>query len=560
MNDLKRYAVHITGIVQGVGMRPHIYKEARQLNLGGWVGNKGTTVVMEIAGSKKNIREFLSALLENPPSGAKIHNIKIKYECYEAYNSFSIISSSTDSQLQGFIPPDTAICDECIKEIQDKMNRRYAYPFTNCTSCGPRYSIIKTLPYDRANTSMSAFEMCPACRSEYENPDNRRFHAQTNCCPDCGPKLALLDRKGRPIDSINPFAAAKQLLHEGRLIGIKGIGGYHIACNAQDEKAIDLLRKRKRRPDRPLAIMAASLESAKLICKVTDKEEETLTGRQRPIVLLEKRFPEMLPHNIAPGINSLGVMLPYTPLHHLLFQDEVQYLIMTSGNVSGMPICYKDGEAFEKLNDIVDFFLAHDREILTPIDDSVVRVVDEEVMVSRSARGYSPSTLQIDSDSEIMAMGAEQKSSLCLLHKGYAHSTQYLGNLDDMNSYEEYLQVMKNIKVMLGAEPQIIAHDLHTGYLSTQCVMKQSAERIAIQHHHAHMADCMAENGLIEDAIGIIYDGTGLGTDGAIWGGNFLLVQRVSSRGLGTGSTQLCRVGIVLLENLGNQLPPIYIL
>ena len=523
VNELKRYTVHIAGIVQGVGMRPYIYKAAKQRGLGGWVCNQGTSVVMEIAGSKKNIREFLTSLLENPPYGAKINKIKIKSERYEASNSFSIVNSSSYKQLQGFIPPDTAICDECIKEIQDKMNRRYMYPFTNCTSCGPRYSIIKTLPYDRANTSMSAFEMCPKCRSEYESPGDRRFHAQTNCCPDCGPKLILLDREGRPIDSIHPIVIARQLLHEGKLIAIKGIGGYHLACNACDEKAVDLLRKRKSRPDRPLALMAASLDAAKLICKTTDKEEEILTGRMRPIVLLEKRFPELLPHNIAPGINRLGIMLPYTPLHHLLFDEELQYLIMTSGNVSGMPICYKDEEVFEKLKDIADFFLVHDREILTPIDDSVVRVIDENEMVSRSARGYSPFTLQIDSDSEIIAMGAEQKLSLCLLHKGYAHSTQYLGNLHEMSAYEEYLKVMRRMKVLFGAEPQIIAHDLHTGYLSTQWAIKQPAERIPIQHHHAHMAACMAEHDLKQDAIGIIYDGTGMGTDGAIWGGEILI-------------------------------------
>lgn len=523
MNDLKRYTVHITGIVQGVGMRPYIYKTAKQHGLGGWVSNHGTAVVMDIAGGKKAIGEFLKALLENPPSGSKINDIKIKSDCYKAYNNFSIINSSIDNQLQGFIPPDTAICDECIKEMGDKTNPRYMYPFTNCISCGPRYSIIDTLPYDRANTSMNAFDMCPECRKEYENPDNRRFHAETNCCPHCGPKLTLLDNKGSPIDSIHPVVTAIQLLNEGRLIGIKGIGGYHIACNAYDENAINLLRKRKRRPDKPLAIMASSLEAARLICIVTDKEKEILTSRQRPIVLLEKRFPELLPGNIASGINRLGVMLPYTPLHHLLFHEQLQYLIMTSGNISGMPICYNDGEALKKLKDIVDFFLVNDREILTPIDDSVVRVIDEKEMVSRNARGYSPSTLQIDSDSEIMAMGAEQKSSLCLLHKGYAHSTQYLGSLDEMNTYEEYLQVMKRMKVLLGAEPKIIAHDLHTGYLSTQCALKQNAERISIQHHHAHMAACIAEHDLKEDAIGIIYDGTGMGTDGAIWGGEFFI-------------------------------------
>jgi hydrogenase maturation protein HypF len=523
MNDLKRYTIQISGIVQGVGMRPHIYKSASQLGLSGWVSNQGTTVVVEVAGSKKSIGDFLTALLENPPVGAQISNIKIKSECYENHNSFSIISSSRHNRLQGFIPPDAAVCDECIKEIQDKMNRRYMYPFTNCTCCGPRYSIIKTLPYDRVNTSMSAFDMCPACRSEYENPDNRRFHAQTNCCPDCGPKLVLCDRKGKPIDCIHPIAAVRQLLQKGKLIGIKGIGGYHIACDARNEKAIDLLRKRKRRQDRPLAIMAVSLEAAGLICKADDKEKEILTSRQRPIVLLEKKFPELPAHNIAPGINRLGVMLPYAPLHHLLFDEDLQYLIMTSGNVSGMPICYKNEEAFEKLKDIADFFLVHDREILTPIDDSVVRVIDGKEMVSRCARGYSPLTLQIDSDSEIIAAGAQQKSALCLLHRGYAHSAQYLGSLDEMNAYKEYLKNVKRMKRLLGAEPKIIAHDLHTGYLSTQWAIKQPAKRIPIQHHYAHMAACMAEHDLKQDAIGIIYDGTGMGTDGAIWGGEFLI-------------------------------------
>ncbi|MGE5627355.1 MAG: carbamoyltransferase HypF [Solirubrobacterales bacterium] len=523
MNDLKRYTVHITGIVQGVGMRPCIYKTAKQYGLRGWVSNHGTAVVMEIAGSKKAIGEFLKALLKNAPSGSKINNIKIKSNCYKAYDSFSIIHSSIDNQLQGFIPPDTAICDECVKEMKDKNNPRYMYPFTNCTSCGPRYSIIDKLPYDRANTSMTAFKMCPECRKEYENPDNRRFHAQTNCCPNCGPKLTLLDNKGSLVDSIDTVATAGKLLNDGKLIAIKGIGGYHIACNAYHENAISLLRKRKRRPDKPLAIIAASLEAAKLICMVTDKEEEILAGRQRPIVLLEKRLPELLPGNIAPGINRLGVMLPYTPLHHLLFHEELQYIVMTSGNISGMPICWNDGEALEKLKDIVDFFLVHDREILTPIDDSVVRVIDEKEVVSRNARGYSPFTLQIDSDSEIIAMGAEQKSSLCLLHRGYAHSTQYVGSLEEMNTYEEYLQVMKRMKALLGGDPKIFAHDLHTGYLSTQYAVKQKGEKISIQHHHAHMASCIAEHDLKEDAIGIIYDGTGMGTDGAIWGGEFLI-------------------------------------
>lgn len=343
------------------------------------------------------------------------------------------------------------------------------------------------------------------------------------CIKEIGDKIVLLDSQGMPIDSVHPVSTARELLLEGKVIAIKGVGGYHLACNACDDKAVALLRKRKRRPDRPLAVMAAGLDAAKSICKTTYKEEETLTGRKRPIVLLEKRFPEMLAYGIAPGVNRLGVMLPYTPLHILLFGEGLQYLVMTSGNISRMPICYKDQDAFEKLKGIADFFLVHDREILTPIDDSVVRVVDEEEMVSRNGRDYFPLALRMDWDSEILAVGGEQKASICLLHKGYGHISQYLGSLEDMKAYEEYLKAVKSMKALLGAEPQIIAHDLHTGYLSTRYAIKQPAVRLPVQHHHAHMAACMAEHGLKKDAIGVIYDGTGLGTDGAIWGGEFLV-------------------------------------
>ncbi len=523
MNDLKKYSVHISGIVQGVGMRPYIYKIARQFHLGGWVSNQGTSVVVEIAGRKECIHGFLTVLLKNQPQGAKISSIKIEAGDYTRYKDFSIITSTAKGSLQGFIPPDTAVCDACIKEVYDKGNRRYLYPFTNCTCCGPRYSILKALPYDRSNTSMAAFEMCPSCRNEYEDPGNRRFHAQTNCCPNCGPKLILLDNAGKTIDSTNPVSMVRQLISEGRLIAIKGIGGYHLACNALDEMSVDLLRLRKRRPDRPLAVMAADLEAVKSICKTTPKEEEILAGRQRPIVLLEKKSNGALPYRIAPGINRLGVMLPYTPLHHLLFDDGLQYLVMTSGNVSGMPICYKDADSWEKLKYIADFFLLHDREILTPIDDSVVRVIDDMEMVSRSARGYAPAVIPMKAACGIMAMGAEQKSSICFVHRGYAHISQYLGSLDDLNAYEEYHQVIKRTKAFLGTEPEIIAHDLHPGYLSTQLAAKVAIVGLPIQHHHAHMAACMAEHGLKKDVIGIIYDGTGMGTDGAIWGGEFLV-------------------------------------
>lgn len=523
MTNLKSYIIQITGIVQGVGMRPCIFNIANKHNLEGWVSNLGAAVNMKITGNQKDIHDFLSELQLSPPIGAEISKINIKSASLEEFNGFSIRNSLIDNQQQGIIPPDTTICKECLIEIQDRKNRRYLYPFTNCTSCGPRYSIIKSLPYDRENTSMSTFEMCSECKKEYENPENRRFHAQTNCCPNCGPSLSLFDNKRRRIVSDNPIATTRQLLYDGRIIGIKGIGGYHLACNAQDEDAVDLLRKRKIRPDKPLAIMAANLEAAKLISYISEKEEIVLTGRQKPIVLLDKQDSKILPDNIAPGVNRIGVMLPYTPLHCILFYEQLQFLVMTSGNISSMPICYKDEVAFDKLKDIADYFLIHDREIITSIDDSVVRVVDGNEMICRNARGYSPYAVKIDSDTELLAAGAEQKSSLCLIHKGYAHVTQYLGNLEDMSGYEGYLQAAKRMKELLGTEPQIIVHDLHMGYLSTQWAIKQSATKIPIQHHHAHMAACMEEHNLKGDAIGIIYDGTGLGTDGAIWGGEFFV-------------------------------------
>jgi hydrogenase maturation protein HypF len=519
-DDLKGYTVHIAGIVQGIGMRPFIFKAADRFKLGGRVSNQGSAVVIELEGSKKCIGQFLTELLHNPPPGGRICSIRVRPRCYIGYDS------SESSDLQGFIPPDAAICSECLKELQDRKNPRYSYAFTNCTCCGPRYSIIKALPYDRVNTTMSSFIMCDSCRSEYENPNSRRFHAQTNCCPECGPQLSLVDSRGIKLESANPIDTVRGLLCQGKLVAIKGIGGYHLVCNALDDKAVKLLRQRKRRPDRPLAVMAAGINAVKLICTTTLREEEVLEGRQHPIVLLEKRPCSPLPYSIAPGLSRLGVMLPYTPMHHLLFDDNLKYLVMTSGNISGMPICYKNEDALERLKDAADYFLIHNREILVPLDDSVVRVVDGKEMVSRCARGYAPAVLGMKADAPVIAMGAEQKASFCMLQKGYAHTSQYLGNLEDMDTCTEYLQTMERMKVLLQTNPKIIVHDMHPGYFSTQYASRQSCTRLAIQHHHAHMAACMAEHGLAGEIIGVIYDGTGAGTDGAVWGGEFFIGSR----------------------------------
>lgn len=532
MSEFASFFIQIHGIVQGVGMRPFIYKTAKSLHLTGFVKNKGASVVIIVSGGQFEIDKFLYALKNNPPSNAIIHEINITAHPQVDFEDFRILDSSEDQKIQGSILPDIAVCDDCLQDIRNHQDRRFEYAFTNCTNCGPRYSIIRDLPYDRENTSMSSFSMCPTCNDEYKKPEDRRFHAQPNCCPVCGPKYFLLNCQGVQVRCESPIEKTKQLLKEGKIIAIKGIGGYHLVCNAEDETAIATLRNRKKRPHKPLAIMAGKIEDIKQICTLSNLENETVSNNKRPIVLLNKNN-EMLPDIIAPNIHQYGVMLPYTPLHYFLFDNDLKYLVMTSGNISGMPICYKDKDALECLNQVADFFLVHNREIMTPIDDSVVRVLDENVLVSRCGRGYAPLALPLDTPYEILTLGGSQKASVCFLHNRFAHVSQYLGELHVLEGCNEYTAVIDRLSRLLNAKPEIIAHDLHPNYFSTQFAKKLEKKRITVQHHHAHMAGCMAEHGFYGDGIGIIFDGTGMGTDETIWGGEFFIGNRKKFKRVG---------------------------
>lgn len=523
MNDLKRYRLYVIGIIQGVGFRPFIYRMAIKNNLKGFVKNQGAMVAIDIEGTARNIKAFVNDIYKYAPVVATIEEIKTIEKKRVGYKKFWIEKSAQKSPVKSFISPDIAICKECIKELNIKHSRRCQYPFTNCTDCGPRYSIIKQLPYDRENTAMSAFEMCVECQKEYTDVTDRRFHSQTNCCPSCGPEVTLFNHEGYKIICDDPVEEAVQFLLAGKIIAVKGIGGYHLCCNALDKNAINTLRLRKHRPDRPLAIMASSINAVKRICKVSKTEESILSGTRRPIVLLKKKHNCILPDEIAPMQNALGVMLPYTPLHYLLFCGELEYLIMTSGNISGMPICYKDTNAFSELNGIANGFLVHNRDIVVPVDDSVVRVVGKKEMVSRCGRGYSPAVFPIKTKQNIIALGAEQKSSITILQKGYATLSQYLGDMKTYDTYLAYNHVLEHLKRVLKVGKTAYVHDLNPDYLSSQYALQQEGIKIAVQHHHAHMAGGIAEHGLIGRVIGVIYDGTGLGTDGAVWGGEILV-------------------------------------
>lgn len=527
------YRIQICGFVQGVGMRPFIYKIAKSLNLTGFVKNKGSSVIIVVSGEKQKIDNFLFELTHNPPMNARLHDVEITSHNTFNFEDFSILNSSEDDNQQGFILPDLAICNECLKDIQDSNDRRFEYAFTNCTDCGPRYSIISDLPYDRINTTMHSFTMCPECIEEYINPDNRRFHAQPNCCPVCGPRYYLLNSNGVQIECESPIKETKQLLKEGNIIAIKGIGGYHLVCNAQDEQTITYLRKRKMRPHKPFAVMASTVESIRDICTLSSREEETITNNKRPIVLLNKRDYQILPDIIAPGLNQYGVILPYSPLHYYLFEDSLKYLVITSGNISGMPICYADNEALKYLKKVADYFLVHDRRIMTPLDDSVVRVLGNDVLISRCGRGYAPIAFSFRTPFELLAFGGNQKSSVCFIHKEVAHVSQYLGELDDLVACNEYIQVINRLSNLLKAHPHFVVHDLHPNYFSSKYAQMLGKKVICVQHHHAHMAGCMAEHGLMEDAIGIIFDGTGMGTDGTAWGGEFLIGNRAKYKRVG---------------------------
>ncbi|MDD4772337.1 MAG: carbamoyltransferase HypF [Eubacteriales bacterium] len=522
MSDAKRYFFTLTGIVQGVGFRPFVYRAANRMGIKGWVENQGSRVLIDVEGGEESICSFANALQIEFPENARIAELRIDPQPFFGYPDFSIRTSAAKLNTANFLPADISVCESCMKEFNMPGDRRYQYTFISCTNCGPRYSIIGSLPYDRENTAMSEFEMCGACKAEYGSPSDRRFHAQTDCCPECGPVLKLLDSHGIAVDSSEPTKTARELIRQGKILAVKGIGGYHLCCNAEAPAAVQRLRKLKHRPHKPLAIMARRIEAVYRICEVSEREKAILTGNRKPILLLDKKTPEYLPKDVAPKQKKLGVMLPYAPLQLLLFSDDLNFLVMTSGNISGMPICFQDDAAIKALGTIAEYFLTHNREIKVPVDDAVVKVVDNHEVLVRCGRGYAPLTIPLESGNEILALGAEQKSSVCVAGNGFAAVSQYFGNLNEFQTYQAFERQIEHFQSLFHFCPEVLAHDLNPDSLTTLYTKNRAGHKIAVQHHHAHMAGCMAENKLSHDAIGVIYDGTGLGTDGVVWGGEFL--------------------------------------
>jgi len=524
--------IRVRGLVQGVGFRPHVWRIARDFGLAGSVRNDGEGVEIDAWGGDTQLDRFLSALEAEAPPLARIDSVTWA-ELFEPApgTAFEIAASAVGTVSTGVVP-DAATCPACLEDIRDPGNRRYGYAFTNCTHCGPRLSIVRAIPYDRGNTSMAAFPMCEACRSEYQDPADRRFHAQPNACPECGPRLWLEDRNEK-VDCAAPLLEAARRISAGEIAAIKGIGGFHLACDALNETAVAELRRRKRRPAKPLALMAATPEAIRNYCRVTAEEQAELLSAAAPIVLLEVSGEPLAP-SLAPGQDRLGFMLPYTPLHHMLLEAVGRPLVFTSGNLSDEPQAITNDDARARLSAIADCWLMHDREIVNRLDDSVIRVDTPGPQILRRARGFAPAPLVLPEaygkGPPVLAMGGELKSTFCLLKSGQAILSQHLGDLEDAATHEEYRRTLTLYRQIFRQDPEIIAVDRHPDYLSTQwgtaLAQETGARIVAVQHHHAHLAACLADRGLApgeERALGLILDGLGLGSDGTVWGGEILL-------------------------------------
>ena len=536
--------VRIRGIVQGVGFRPTVWRIAHSLNIAGEVSNDGEGVLVLLA-SPPQWEHFVQALHAQLPPLARIDAIEIsEEESPKQFENFSIVPSRSETARTG-VPPDAATCPACLAEIRDPANRRYRYPFTNCTHCGPRLSIIHGIPYDRDQTSMAAFKMCPACQQEYDSSEDRRFHAQPNACPACGPEAWLEERHGQRIETDDPVAEAADRLARGNILAVRGIGGFHLAVDATSQEAVSTLRQRKRRHAKPFALMARDIAVIRRYCDVNEQEAALLASSSAPIVLLQRKAgAPQLPASVAPGQKLLGFMLPYSPLHHLLLETFDTPLVMTSGNLSDEPQATGNADARERLVKIADYFLLHDREIVNRVDDSVVRVVNGGERVLRRARGLAPSSLPLPDGFEnapaILALGGELKNSFCLARQGEAILSQHMGDLEDFSTFEDYLRNLDLYARLYRHAPEVIAIDAHPEYLSSKqgrkLAERHSLRLEEIQHHHAHIAACLAENGHAADSgpvIGIALDGLGFGMDGTIWGGEFLLADYQQSRRIG---------------------------
>jgi hydrogenase maturation protein HypF len=525
--------IHINGIVQGVGFRPFVFSTAIEYGITGWVRNSSAGVDIVANGSQANIDLFVQKLKNHPPPLSKIDVFEIENIHSDGFVDFKIIPSKSSKGDFALISPDVSICEECRSELFDPKDRRFRYPFINCTNCGPRFTIVKEIPYDRPYTTMAAFELCINCLEEYENPLDRRFHAQPVACPKCGPRIWLETPNGEKVFYEEGILLTRKLIKDGKIIAVKGLGGFHLVCDALNFKAIEVLRNRKKRSDKAFAVMVFDASIANKYCKINKDELNVLESKEKPILLLEKKSGVNLPANIAPNMHKLGMMLPYTPLHLLLLQPEPNFpeiLIMTSGNTSDEPIAYTNLGAKAQLNEIADAYLLNDRDIYMHVDDSVVSIFNNKPYFFRRARGYAPNPIRLKSKTEeILAVGAELKNTFCLTKENYAFVSHHIGNIKNLETLKSFEQGISHYQKLFHIKPKLIAHDLHPDYLTTNFALDKSISdsipTVAIQHHHAHLASCLADNNWTskEKVLGICFDGTGYGTDGKIWGGEFLL-------------------------------------
>ena len=530
VGEKKLAKISVRGVVQGVGFRPFVYRLAQEYNLKGWVRNTSGNVEIEVEGDGESLEKFLSDLQAKVPPMARLEKVEVAFHSAKGYTDFKIYRSLSQKGKYQLVSPDIATCEDCKQEVFSPADRRFRYPFTNCTNCGPRFTIIEDIPYDRPLTTMREFKMCPECQQEYDNPLDRRFHAQPNACPKCGPSLELVDSGGGSIECHDVIKEASALLKAGKVLALRGLGGFQLACDATNEEAVNLLRARKKRLTKPLAVMAATLADVDKHCLVSDEEKKLLQSPQCPIVLMRwKHSSSDISPAVAPKLKYLGVMLPYTPLHHLLLREAGLPLVMTSGNLSEEPIAKDNDEALRRLRGIADYFLFHNRDIYARYDDSVYLVEDEPRAIRR-ARGYAPYPIFLPIKSkQILACGAEENNTFCLTKDEHAFISQHIGDMENEETLEHFENTIGFYKRLFRVEPEVIAYDMHPEYLSTKYALRVGQElglkMVPVQHHHAHIVSCLVENRVKGPVIGVAFDGTGYGADGTIWGGEFLLAD-----------------------------------
>jgi len=532
----KRLLVKVTGAVQGVGFRPFVCSLATRLKLDGYVSNDPEGVVVEVEGEPAALEAFLLEIRESSPPMARVEKIIDTRIQTTGIPGFMIKASRCAGKRTVLVLPDLGTCEDCLREMQDPSDRRFRYAFINCTNCGPRYTIIKDLPYDRKRTTMVSFQMCPECCQEYESPSNRRFHAEPTCCKVCGPQMRLIAPDGTEIPCADPMEETKARLARGGIVAMKGLGGFHLVCAAENMEAVKELRKRKRRDLKPFAVMVSTPQEAMRICIVSSEERELLCGPERPIVLLRKRDRHGLAEAVAPGSMFFGVMLPYTPMHALLMQ-RFDSVVMTSGNISDEPIAYQNEDALRRLNGLADCFLMHNRDIQVRTDDSVMQVTQGHTRFLRRSRGYAPFPVRLPlnmSAGEILAVGAEQNNTICWVRKDKAFLSHHIGDLQEVKAYESFLDAIEHIQRVLGLHAAVVACDMHPGYLTTKYARQSGLEVQFVQHHHAHIASVLAEEGRTDPVIGVAFDGMGWGGDGKLWGSEFMLCDLAGFERIGS--------------------------